>query len=380
MKKQKRKLSMVLILAMAVIMALGTVVLTGCGTEQAAAPAEPEPIINPLTGIEMDEELPARPVMVSIPNGPDGAVPQSNTSYADLIYEFPVEWEITRLQAVYYSQFPDKVGPIRSVRYYFVDVARELKAAHVGYGWGKRAKGYMEKCEIPHINGMQDTELFYRVDDKRAPNDAYIDWSSIMDRAEKEGWFDQPKKIKGFKFRDDEWKAEQEEAKAQAQALIDEKGESTAEEDVEAVEEAKKLLEEPQKAKSVFVSSISCKSESRYNEETGLYDRYWYGEPHIDKETGEQLSFSNIIVQYVHSDPMTDSMGLPDDKGRIEIDMAAGGDALLFTNGEVIKGKWSRKDLASRTIYKDENGRQFRLTPGKTWIYIVDQNMECKYE
>ena len=54
-------------------------------------------------------------------------------SKADIIYEFPVEGELTRLQAIFYSQFPDKVGPLRSVRYYFVDIATEYKAFHVGY-------------------------------------------------------------------------------------------------------------------------------------------------------------------------------------------------------------------------------------------------------
>ena len=72
--------------------------------------------------------------------------------------------------------------------------------------------------------------------------------------------------------------------------------------------------------------------------------------------------------------------GLQDEKGRLEINMAEGGKAVLFTNGECIEGTWSREDLGSRTIYKDSNGRQFRLTPGKTWVYIVDQNLSCSYE
>lgn len=381
MNEQKRKLPAILTVSIAIVLAMGTMALAGCGGSGTTAGDEPGPVINPITGNEVDGELPARPVVVSIPNAPDGAVPQSNISYADIIYEFPVEGLMTRLQAVYFSEFPDKVGPIRSVRYYFVDLAREYKAAHVGYGWGKKAKGYMEQSDVPHINGMQDTDLFYRVEDKTAPNDAYIDWSSIRKRAEKEGWFDEPQTIRPFKFRDDAWKAEQKKAKAQAEATIEAKSGSEDPADAEAVAEAKATLEEPAKAASVKVSSIGCNSECRYNEETGLYDRYWYGEPYVDKETGEQLSFSNIIVQYVHSDTMIDSStGLADDKGRLEIDMAAGGDAMLFTNGEVVKGTWSRKDLGSRTIFRDEQGDQFRLTPGKTWVYVVDQGLDCSYE
>ena len=136
-KGTKRNLKFIFAAAFIMILAMGTIALTGCGgsgsTDQAA---EPEVIINPLTGIEVESEdaLPARPVQVSIPNDTYGAVPQSNISYADIIYEFPVEGELTRLQAIFYSEFPDKVGPLRSVRYYFVDTATEYKAFHVGYG------------------------------------------------------------------------------------------------------------------------------------------------------------------------------------------------------------------------------------------------------
>ena len=168
--KKKSKLPILIVIAALAVLGLGAgiVAMTGCSGDSPIAVEEPEPIVNPLTGevLESEEDLPIRPVVVSIPNAPDGAVPQSNISYADIIYEFPVEAQLTRLQAVYYTEFPEKVGPIRSVRYYFVNVAREFKACHVGYGWGKRAKFYMEWCGIPHINGMQDTSLFYRVTDK----------------------------------------------------------------------------------------------------------------------------------------------------------------------------------------------------------------------
>ena len=138
-KGTKRNLKFIFAAAFIMILAMGTIALTGCGggdnTDQAA---EPEVVINPITGIEVEsaDALPARPVQVSIPNDTYGAVPQSNITQADIIYEFPVEGELTRLQAIYYSDIPDKFGPIRSVRYYFVDLATEYKACHVGYGWG----------------------------------------------------------------------------------------------------------------------------------------------------------------------------------------------------------------------------------------------------
>ncbi|MDO4834200.1 MAG: DUF3048 domain-containing protein [Bacillota bacterium] len=373
-KKAKRP-AIAFAAAMVVILAMGTVLLTGCGGGSETA-AEPEVIINPITGEEMPEGLPARPVQVSIPNAPDGAVPQSNISYADIIYEIPVEGQLTRLQAIFYSQFPDKVGPIRSVRYYFVDLAREYKAFHVGYGWGKRAHSYMNSADIPHINGMQDTDLFYRVDDKSAPNDAYIDWSDI----ESYDGYNDEQTIRAWKFRDDEWRAEKKEARATVEKLSG----SDDPEDIDALKEAEAILAEHEKASKIHVhSSLAAANTSgcAYDGETKTYTRTWFGAPYVDKETGEELEFSNILVQYVRSDMMTDeATGLQDPKGRLEIDFNSGGDALLFTNGEVIKGSWSKKNPDARTIFKDENGRQFRFTQGKTWVYVIDQNMELTYE
>ena len=368
---------------MAGLLAMGMMLITGCGGGGTTA-SEPEVVINPITGLEAEEALPARPVQVSIPNAPDGAVPQTGIAKADIIYEIPVEGQFTRLQAIYYTEFPETVGPIRSVRYYFVDIAREYKAAHVGYGWGKKAHSYMESCGIYHINGMQDTDLFYRSDKKQAPNDAFIDWSTIEKRADEEGWFEEEQTIKPWKFRDEQWKEEQKQAISSAKATVEELGKSDDPEDAKEVAKAEKLLAQQEKAVNIRVNSNMTSlntSTCKYDEETGTYKRYWFGEDYIDAATGEPMEFSNILVQYVQSRTMTDSeTGLADEKGRLEIDFNSKGEAMLFTEGKVVKGTWSKKDPDGRTVFKDENGKQFRFTPGKTWVYVIDQNMKCAYE
>ncbi|MCF0143777.1 MAG: DUF3048 domain-containing protein [Firmicutes bacterium] len=387
MSKQKKKKGKALPIV-AIIMAIAVVgtgafavtTFTGCSGEGGSPlSSEPEPIINPITGIESETELFPRPVMVSVPNDTYGAVPQSNLTQADIIYEFPVEGDLTRLQAVYLTERPDEFGPTRSVRYYFVDLAREYQAAHIGYGWGKHAHSYMYSSGLPYINGMQETDLFYRNSKKSAPNNAYIKWENIEKYAEENGWWDKntSKDLKPFKFRDDEWKAEIEEAKATVEKL---QGTEDPEEQKELAK-AEALVAEPQKASSVKVSSAGCNSECKYNEETGLYDRFWYGEPYVDLETGKQLSFSNILVQEVKSTIMYDpETGEADAKNRLEIDMNSSGEAYLFTNGEVVKGTWSKKSAEARTIFKDEAGNQFRMTPGKTWVYVIDQNKKFEFE
>ena len=108
-----------------------------------------EPVISPLTGQEYTEELPARPLVVSIDNVGD-AIPQSWLSKADIVYEFPVEGRQTRLNAIYYGEFPEEFGPIRSTRPYFVDLTREYKAIFLAHGWSPQ--------DIDH--GKPDTAAF----------------------------------------------------------------------------------------------------------------------------------------------------------------------------------------------------------------------------
>jgi len=383
----KKGLRFIFAAAFIMIMAMGTIALTGCGgsggdTGEKAAP-EPEPIINPITGIEVESEdaLPARAIQVSIPNDTYGAVPQSNITQADIIYEFPVEGEITRLQAIYYGEIPEKFGPNRSIRYYFADLATEYKAASVGYGWGKHARDQMKSNNVHYLNGMDHPELWHRVDYKKAPNNAYIDWKDVEDFGNEHHWFDEKQVIEPWTFRNDKWAEEQEQAKADAQAVIDEKSESTEEADVKAVEKAKKIVEYvPEKATDLHVKALGCDSTCKWDAEKGKYLRFWYGEPYVDLETDKQLEFDNILVQKVHSDFMTDENGNRDPKNRLTIDMYAGGDALLFTQGEVVKGTWSRDGADSRTVFKDELGRDFAFTPGKTWVYVLDQDKDFSYE
>lgn len=383
---KKKGLRFILAAAFILIMAMGTIALTGCGGSSGGGQeaAEPEPIINPITGVEIESEdaLPARPIQVSIPNDTYGAVPQSNITQADIIYEFPVEGGITRLQAIYYGDIPDKFGPNRSIRYYFADLATEYKAASVGYGWGKHARAQMKSDNVHYLNGMDHPELWYRVDYKKGPNNAYIDWKDVEAFGNEHHWFDEKQVIEPWTFRNDKWAEEQEQAKADAQAVIDEKSESTEEEDVKAVEKAKALLEEPEQATELHVfKKDGCDSTCKWDAEKGKYLRYWYGEPYVDLETNEQLEFDNILVQKVHSELMTDdATGATDSKNRLVIDLFAGGDALLFTQGEVVEGTWSRDGVNSRTVFKDKAGQDFAFTPGKTWVYVLDEDKEFSYE
>ena len=325
---------LVITVATACVMGLS---LCACGEGSSQLPdySADKPITSPLTGMVYDDEIGGRPLIVSIDNVGE-AIPQSNLSYADMVYEFPVEGLQTRLEAVFMGDFPECFGPIRSTRPYFVDLTREMKGVFLAHGWSGAARRYLQKGYVPYINAMNSELHFYRVADKPGPHDSYIKWSTVKGKIKKEGWWKDAKKPRSFKF-----------------------------------------LHGSQKGKGAKATKISFRysysnCEFTYDSATNSYKRTISGTPYIDKENGKQIAVNNVLVQRVKS-------RVYDHKGRLKINMTKGGKAMLFTGGKVIKGTWSRKNLNSRTIFKDKNGKEFRLTPGKTWVEVADQNCTIKY-
>lgn len=330
----KRSFICIMIAVMAVCL------LSGCGGakngEEAAPKEKPAAYVSPLIGEESETEYPARPLVVSIDNVGD-AIPQSWLSKADLVYEFPVEGQQSRLNAIYHSEFPEEFGPIRSTRPYFVDLTREYKGIFLAHGWSPAAREYLQSDVVPYINAMVSSLDFYRVDDKEGPHDSYIKWSEVKSAIDEEGWWDEKQDIKPFTF-----------------LKKDEKSAGEAAVEIE-----------------VDYGASEC--EYTYDAETNQYYRFIDGEPYVDHETGEQIAVSNVLVQEVTSEVL-------DNKGRLEIDMCSGGDAMLFTNGKVVKGTWSRADLDSRTIFVDEEGKEFKLSVGSSWVQVADQDTSVDYE
>jgi hypothetical protein len=80
--------------------------------------APPAPVVPPrwpLTGVAATD-VPVRPALaVKIENSGE-ARPQTGLEQADLVWEEVVEGGITRFVAVFHSQVPGEIGPIRSVR------------------------------------------------------------------------------------------------------------------------------------------------------------------------------------------------------------------------------------------------------------------------
>ena len=302
---------------------------------------------NPLTGEKSETEIEAaRPLQVSIDNV-GSAIPQSNLSKADLVYEFPVEGNQSRLQAIFYSEMPDAFGPIRSTRPYFVDLTREYKAVFLAHGWSPAAKSYLLSGVVPYINAMNSDCSFYRVSDKSSPHNSYLNWSEVKRKIDENGWWNEKFELTGFQFMEE----------------VDEEDKDKNEDSGLAGEVATYIT----------VNYGVSRCEYTYDPETKLYTRTVGGNAYVDRETGESITVSNILVQRVTSK-------IVDSKGRLEINMCSGGSAVLYTNGVAIEGTWSRADLDSRTVFVDKDGNEFELQVGNTWVQVADQRCAISHK
>jgi hypothetical protein len=99
-----------------------------------------------------------------------------------------------------------------------------------------------------------------------------------------------------------------------------------------------------------------------YDAAKGTYARFINGEPHIDKNNGEQLTATNVVV-------LSAKHNMYDKIGRLEIDLKSGGEAVLFEQGKAIVCQWERKDGDLVRLVKD--GKELPFLPGVTYYHVV---------
>ena len=110
-----------------------------------------------------------------------------------------------------------------------------------------------------------------------------------------------------------------------------------------------------------------------YDPNANIYLRYVDGAPYIDNSTGEQLSFSNLIIQRTK---VTFYHGSPDRPLTVNI---GSGNADIFIGGRYIPGYWVRTGMNQRTVFFDQEGNELKLQRGKTFISMVDYSTPVTY-
>ena len=296
-----------------------------------------------------------RPLGVMVENHVD-ARPTLGLSRADVIYEAVAEGGITRVLAVYLCQDAGDIAPVRSARTYFLDWVSEYNAlyAHVG---GANTPGPADALGQIRQYGILDMDqfglgfpTFWRGTDKLAPHNVHSTtqklWEAASERKfgpEDEEGVRWDKNFIEWKFKDD--------------ASLEARGDQ----------------------KPVIVPFWQQSSDYtvtwNYDKQANLYRRTHQNVAQNDPITNEQLSAKNMIVQFQIEKTAND--GYPD--GHLLYGTTGTGNALVFLDGQVIKGKWVKKDRISRTQFVDAQGKEIQLNRGMIWIETVPVDSDIEY-
>lgn len=289
-----------------------------------------------LTGEDISEEIGRRrPIAVMLGNSSDGC-PQSGISNAGVIYEAPVEGDITRLMAVFedYGSL-EKIGSVRSCRDYYLFYANEFDAIYCHYGQAVYALQYFDQNLIDHLDGItMEGTAYYRSSDRKAPHNAYTGYSWIQKGIEQKGFSQEYREGYTGHYRF-------------------------------APEGTETVLAEGAAANIVRLDNFTVNHPwFEYDPETKEYKRFQYGEAQIDEANSQQLTCDNIILQYSSYQPY-------DENGYLNIDTSSGGKGKYITRGKAIDITWEKDTQWGITRYYDQNHNEIQLNTGKTWVEII---------
>lgn len=144
----------------------------------------------PFTGIGTNESINHRAVGVMI-NNHGSARPQTGLSQADLVFEILAEGMITRFLAIYHSEQPEVIGPVRSAREYYFDLSERYGALYVYHGAATFVNEMLDNRGIDHIDGAiydNDGKLFKRESFRVAPHNSYLLYGNVTNVASKLGY------------------------------------------------------------------------------------------------------------------------------------------------------------------------------------------------
>lgn len=306
--------------------------------------------VNPLTGtvdLAKDAET-LRPTAIMINNIETAWGVQASLSKADIVYETYVEGGITRLLAVFKdirTVGEDKIGSLRSGRYSYLDLALGHDAQFVHAGLDN------VYCK-PYINQLGTTTVdlntTYTVGNivggnscaARIPNGLSYEHTLYTTGKDLYNLLESSADIK-LKAPQEKWQ--------------------------NFVDEGNEYVPADGKCNSIYVPfSSSYYADFKYNSETGVYDKYRYGEKQKDYGNNEQISFKNILVLYSDVNYFSDGKHVKTEMGS--------GSGYYVSNGGYRKINWSKGNARDSIKLTDDSGKEIDYNPGTTYVCFTNNS------
>lgn len=300
---------------------------------------------NSLNGVGEDiSTADDQTVAVMIDNHPDARSWQIGISKARIVYEAPVEGSFTRYLALFNSSdAPEKVGPVRSARPYFIDIASEYRAFYLHSGGSPEALDTIKNNStlVYDTNEFWNGQYFWRADNIDAPHNLFTsgeNWQKLIitENPRVNTW-------RGWSF--------------------------------ETVRSVDSYIKVPTILASSTVPvpqgvSISYNKNYevvwQYDATSSLFKRIVNDMPDKDAD-GQEVTAKTIIIQKTNIKTI-------DSEGRKKITTLGEGDASIFSLGKKLDGRW-KKINGGRTLFYTNSGEEIIFSAGQIWVEVVPTDL-----
>jgi len=305
-----------------------------------------DPYVNPLTGLRVEDPsvLHRRVLHVRIGNDPIiRADDQEGLSAADVVYEDIMDgWALTRFTAVFLSEDPPRIRPLRSARLVSLELAPQYDAALVHTGASDPIRWRLSQSDVCDLDEYFNSKPYSILQGYDWRGRFYTTSKRIHDYLREKG-LETSGPTQGFVF---------------------------------SPEGSPPPDGSPATTIHIPYPKL-CVVDWTYDPGTGTYLRAVQGEPHTDANTGKQIAAANVVIVYARheaTDIVEDSLG----NTAINIVLTGEGKLQVCRDGVVIDGQWQRNERKELTRFLDKDGNPIPLKPGKTWIQLVPVDYEVE--
>lgn len=314
--------------------------------ETTTEPPIPENI-NPLTGIAdlSVNAIDSRPVAIIVENSP-AARPQWGISTPDIVIEGVAEGGITRMMWIYadVEDIPEKVGPIRSARHDYVELAKGMNAIFVHMGGSDGARygltlGYqtIRNLGVNNIDGQTYLGTYFQRDTTRntaIEHRAYTSGSYIKSAIANIGY--------ATKQTDDNWMP------------------------------YSVILTENSSVEKAPCSEISAHFANGfvhnfiYSNVENKYYNYLGNKVMTDGNDGKSMAVENVIILYTPVTTLNTKEGHKD--WNLEV---TNGEGYYAYGGQVQPICWSKAGKSAPLKITTPDGKELVVNQGQTWMGFV---------
>ena len=303
---------------------------------------------NPLTGelVSDPAALQRRPLAVKLSNAPAVYTrPQSGLNDADLVFEHTTEGNLTRFTALIYGKTPPRLGPVRSARLIDIELPAMYDAA-LGYsGSSNGVAALLQNSDFRDRILYAWEKGYYRTgEDKPIEHTLYATPELL-------------------------WEA------------LDEKGQNSPPNFTTTNVFSSEPPPGGSPASALNLDYNWTLVNWRYDPASGRYLRWTDGIPHLDGNTGEQVSAANVIViapnhaydaeicEQINSDGTCAALS-------VEVQLWGSGGGAVFRDGRRYDVTWERLGRTDSLTFKDSQGNPFPLKIGNSWVQVVPTWLE----